>query len=502
MRIRAQDVILVISMFAFAGCSQPNKRPNSRTEKPEVTASKPAEGQIAALLAGDKDAVDQLAQADHEEWIPLVEFLLDEPSATPAFVRALWDVQPDLNKWLQNIDRALEAFVRAQWDTQPQKLRIATSSSGKKILLPWLRDSLVSAFPPTHEAVLEMRIKDLRGIGRDDGGFADAKTLHQDLIKYDASAKRLAQVALLVTRGAFTARNYDAARQYSTLAIESYDKDGDERGANLAKRYLASALLHLRQWDRAFKILDEALVARSPLFGGGGVTVFASSSDPKEEAIREVQAIALWTSKSVPEWVRALGGLTEAFADDPILPELQRRYEEGLALLAKADAPLDEFEVVIRQLRERSFHRAAAVAAQIAAEAYPGDSWIHSVYGNIASELNENKTAYVHYLASAKLLDGAKSKDAGAAWINVGDAAAELGDHKSANKAFKRAYKFAKTDGARREVDFYVARSLRKRDPKAARKKAYSLFKELSKDARLLAEFEFGPPTVDLLLDC
>ena len=431
-----------------------------------------------------------MAAGSHEEWIPLVEFLLDNPRATPAFVKALWDVQPDTKKWLGNIEQALA-------NTE----KVSTVSSGKKILLPWLLNSVLGAFPSTHEAALEMRIQDLRSMARDDGGFADGKALFADLIKYQASDKRLAAVALLVAKGAFTEGNYKAARDYSTKAIGFHSNAGNARGADLAKRYLGGPLLHLHQWDKAFALFDEVLVARGPLFGGGGVTVFRSYSDPKEEAIGEAQAIALWASHSVPEWVRAIGGLTEVFANDSYADALNRRYKAGLTRLMTANDPLDELEVVIRQLRERSFNRAAFVAAQVGADSYPKNSWIHSVAGNISRELGDHKAAYKHYRISAKLLDAAKSEDAGEAWMNAGDAAATLGDSKAAQSALMRAAALAKTDGARREVDFYVARSLRKKNPKAAREKAQVLFKELSKDARQLAESKIGPPTVDLLVD-
>ncbi len=102
MRLHTQWILL--AMYALAGACSPsssspsNRSPNSAsqnsasqnsTSQPShpqqvVDMASPVEGPFAALLNGNEEAVRKLAAGSHEEWIPLVEFLLDNPTATPA----------------------------------------------------------------------------------------------------------------------------------------------------------------------------------------------------------------------------------------------------------------------------------------------------------------------------------------------------------------------------------------------------------------------------------
>ena len=448
---------------------------------------KPAD--IADLLAGNRASIEPLASSDAEAWVPLVEALLDPPALSPAFAAALWETLPDINEWLTRVDRALAATTA-----------VFTIRSGRKIVFPWLHGSVLAAFPATHEAAIGMRIEDLRLTRRDDGGLADATALYQEIRSHGATSSQLAQVAFLVVNGAFTEHAHETAREYAALALESFEAAGDSSGANLATRSLAAAELYLRHWDKAFELFDKALASRGPLFGGG-VTIRSASSDPRDAAIDEIEAISLWVSLDAPEWIRSLGGLAQVFADEPIAATLQARYEERLRHVAQRGESLDDFEVIIRQLRERSFHRSAQTAARIATDANPDDSWILSVYGNISRHLGDHQIARESYLAAAELLEAEESPSAASAWMSAASSAATLGDFDGADAAFARAAELIAGDETRRELDYHIAWSLRQRDPAEARARAYALFRELKNQPRLLAESQVGPTTVDLLLD-
>jgi hypothetical protein len=297
------------------------------------------------LLSGRPDAIEKLGQSQDEGWIPLARHLLHRPGPAPQFAASLWKVLPDLKEWHERLKRALRSIDNT-----------ISISQRREILFTWLRDSVLSAFSDSHDAAFEMRILDLNTLPRDDGGFRDARHLYEQLVGRGVVGQRLADVALLVAKGAFTERDYEAARRYATSALESFDAANDDKGKNLADRYLAAALVHLRDWG----------------------------------------------------------------------PE--------------------------------------------------------------------------HYRAAAELLEREDSSDAASAWASAGDSAATLDDFQQADAAFKRACNLAQGDEARREVDYYLARSLRKRDPVAARTRAHALFRELSTDPELLAESEIGFGTTELLL--
>jgi hypothetical protein len=190
------------------------------------------------------------------------------------------------------------------------------------------------------------------------------------------------------------------------------------------------------------RVLDEALRVPGARFGGG-LLVLPAARDEAEDAIDEAQGIALWASESDAEWVRALGGLAEAFAQDPIGVELQRRFEEGLGRIARADGSRDRFDVVLRQLQERALHRAAFAAARIASAAHPDDTLIQSVCANEARALGDSQAACEHYETAARLLEAGGSPSAMDAWNDAGNAAVRLGDRARAEAAFARARNLA-----------------------------------------------------------
>lgn len=447
---------------------------------------------IAELRSGAPEAVSRLARSGSSEWIHLAEHVLDDPTLSPEFAVALWRVLPNVMRWEQALSFALG-----------NSKKVSSIKTGMQVVFPWIRDSVYAAFPPSHDAVFDMRAVDIRHVARDDGGYREACELHDDLVRGGAGAERLTGAKVLAMKGAFTVGDYAEARRFAESALEHFVAESDEPNKNSIERALAGALMHLREWDRALRLLDDALRVRHPIFGSRwdvGVTVVRRIADPEEAVINEAANVARWASADTPEWVRALGALAEAFADEEIRGELSRRFEAGLERIAGSDKPLDGFEVVIRQLRERSSLHSARVAAERGVAAAPDDSWIRSVAGNLARDLGDHHTAYRHFRCSADLLERKGDLAASLAWATAGDAAALLGKFEEADDAFRRARDLVHDDSSRRNLDFYLARSFRERDSASARERAYALFNELAADPALLGNSALGSSILDLLL--
>jgi hypothetical protein len=387
-----------------------------------------------------------------------VETALANQPPAPAPVRELWNDQPEHEAWFDEITELVRDRDNFFED--------------RRTVITWLRDAARLAFPADHEATVACEVAYLQTVPGDDGGFVAALELYGRVPRPD--------IAALVVKGAFTIRNYTAAEQYAKLAG--------------ARRALAGALLHQHRWTEGFAILDDVLLDRGPLFGGDGVTVSSGTDDPREAAIDEAVTIAGWASADVPEWVRAVGGMWERFAGDPIAKELEERFEVGLELLTS----LDGFEVVIRQSRERSLLKAATMAARVGRDRFPDDVWISSVHGNLARDAGDFASALPSFRRCVELLEAEGGEHLAFAWMNVGLAAANTGDTAGSDAAFERAEALG-GDGS--GLELMIIQALRGRDPAAARVRALALFQDLAADPHDLAESEEGIALVELLLD-
>lgn len=435
--------------------------------------------------------IEKLAAGEEEAWTALAEQVIERREPAPALAAALWERDQELAGWLGRLTRAGRRSDAVQ-----------EVEDWRANLVAWFRDSVLAAFPADHEAAVEVRLQAIRQIPGDDGGLADAMALLGELTARGHTGRAVGEAALLVAKGAFTERAFEDARRHAELAAARFEAADDAEGRDRARRHLLGALLHLRQWPAAFELADDVLQRRGPLFGGGGATVWFGTSDPREAALDELQAIALWASKSTPEWVRALGALAEVFAGDPAAPALEGAYQAALAGIARADGghdPLDALAVVIQQLRERSHSRAAAVAARAGVQAAPGDLWIRSVCANLSRDLGEHEEAYVHRRAVVELVSpGAPS--VASSWMELGDAAATLGRFEEADAAFETARGLAAEQESQETLAYYVARSFRGRDAAKARALGFGLFDRLRCDPRALAESQLGFAVVELVL--
>lgn len=466
-----------------------------------------------AALSGETHAIGALVGGDPDAWGPLLDHVLDDPAPAPAFAAALWGAWPELDAWSRAITQGLG-----------RSEKVSTVAKGRRVLVPWLLASVREAFEPSHDAALDARLLDLRSGGRDDGGFAEARALVAELelrggaprapaapaastpegalltslfgAPPAAPRSRLAEATQLAAKAAFVVRDHDAAERYAKRAVQLHEASGDDASANAARRLLVGALLHQRRWDEAFALADEAMRGRGPMFGGGGVTTLVTSSDPQVAALDELQTIATWASLSVPEWVRAIGALTEVFADDPARERFERRYARGLDRLLEAKRPLDELEVVIRQLRERGHLRAARVAARRGARAHPDHAWILSVHGNLAQQTGALEEAGESFLLlAAHLEDTAEADDAPMFLARAAQCEADP----SRQAALFREAREAAPDDPR--VALLEAQTLASRDPDAALPRARAVFEALAADPRSLTETHEGHAAAELLLD-
>lgn len=153
----------------------------------------------------------------------------------------------------------------------------------------------------------------------------------------------------------------------------------------------------------------------------------------QESALDEAYQVAEWADATTPEWVRCIGALWEASQPFAAAAALERQYRALLRdmLTRDARAPewvrsdpkkmisrrLDDLEVVVRQLRERSYFVAAALAAEVATEIFPSESWVFSVAANCARGAGEPRRGLTHARRCAELLEAAGARDAPDAWV-------------------------------------------------------------------------------------
>jgi tetratricopeptide (TPR) repeat protein len=239
-------------------------------------------------------------------------------------------------------------------------------------------------------------------------------------------------------------------------AIEKAFGRGDyEKAEKLARkagdqRAIAAVLLLQRRWDEAFALLDDALATTGASSVDRHVEIVRATDDNREAVLEEARHVLRWTSPTTPEWARVLGGMWQMFADDPVGPELERRFRDGLARLRD----LDDLEVVIRQARERKHLRAANLAAAVGVERFPSESWIHSVYGNCLRDLGDIAAAMESYHRCLALVRDVQDRVEVLGTIAV--TAAWAGQDAVADDALARARALADGSQARYEA-FYAA---------------------------------------------
>jgi tetratricopeptide (TPR) repeat protein len=295
------------------------------------------------------DVVDALADGDAAAWVALLEHLAahQPPVAPPPVVRAWLARDPSPDAWVQRAKRAA-VTAESPW--------FSTARGALRAFLPWWTAGVAAALPPDDPVALESR---LQALGRDveEGAAGRVAALIADLRRPPTAARLLPRALLLAARRAREARAWDdalaAATEARALAAEPELVDASTRAH-------AAALLGLRRVGEALSLLDRALARRGPLFGGGGAFSLTPSADPVEDAIDEAATVAGWADATTPEWVRALGGLSERLGS----PDAAARFAAGLAALSAGSDPVVGLEVVLRQAAERGLAATARAAAQ------------------------------------------------------------------------------------------------------------------------------------------
>lgn len=322
------------------------------------------------MMAGERAAIDALANGEVAAWQALLEHLLEKkPEAAPrAFVEAALVREAGFDGWVERARRAAG---------QCQSERFTTTLSATRAFVPWLAAGIRAARPATDAACLEARLALLTqllparpGAERptDAEAFAAAQALLQDARPIWGGGPMLAQLLILVHRRAGEAAAHDAAMAAITEAEALYRALGDDDGLRAAQRQRAATLLRLGHVEEGLELLDGLLDTPGPLFGGGGAFSFGGGAPtPEERARDEAATIAAWATATTPEWVRAIGGMAERASDAARREGLWGRFERALdAMLTASDFPEEDLEVVVRQAREREFRETARRAIEIA----------------------------------------------------------------------------------------------------------------------------------------
>ncbi|UJR81885.1 hypothetical protein [Sandaracinus amylolyticus] len=351
---------------------------------------------IAKILAGDPGSVSELERADPDAWRALIEHLIEHrPAAAPReLVDALLEVDPDFEAWMRRVSDATEE-VRSTW--------FASTTTALRAVRPWLAAGVLATRGPSHPASLKVRYEScLRSA--DDDALASVVALVADLRAIDAEPALLIDALDLVVRRALEDGLPDDALAAATEAESIARRVSDEQRAAIAGRSRGRALLAAGKVEEGLDVLQTFLRTRGPRFGGGGT--FRGSpipDDPREEAIAEAVTIASWAMATTPEWVGALGGIAERSSDAQGAASLWSRFDAALgAMVAAAEDPFSELEVVVRQATERTTMRTATAAAERLHAELPDDLEAASVVGRLFVRVGRFEDAWRVFARAAQ----------------------------------------------------------------------------------------------------
>ena len=309
---------------------------------------------------------DDLVARDAAAWRELVVPLGrgDERPLDPELAAALLDAAP-FDEWLSTAERALQET--------DEFLMIGTPI---RRFRQWFIASSLATLPDGDARRWPIRRYQLMHDPSRDGGYAEARSLLEELKAAGAPKGEFAEVALLVVKGSFVERELEAALEHATLAENLFTTMGDHERASVAARQLGAAHLYLHNLEQAFQCLQEPMKRRGPLFGGGGTHISRKAPDEIEEAISEAATIASWAESSTPEWVRAVGGMAERWKDPAEAELLWRQFEKFLSLmLDNGQNHESDIEVVVRHSGQRGLTRTPLRALERYIERFPDDEW-------------------------------------------------------------------------------------------------------------------------------
>jgi hypothetical protein len=342
---------------------------------------------LASLLAGEEQLMNALARGQVEVWQPLLEALSLNArlSATPELEAELWENasadelalwQPALRTLRLNAPlHAGPAFMEAALRRNPSFeawLRLAqeaasqcdsrvfsTATHAARAWSPWFFGGLAQVREASSPEMLGARFSVRLRASDDEDELSLVRDLVADARRSWSGDPRFPAILQLLHRRAGEAGAHAEALQAIREAETLYAAASDTDAAAFARRLQGTTLLQLRRFDEAWSLLDVAMQARGPLFGGGGSFRSGGSNEsPLERALQEAAAVATWATPADAEWVRAVGAIAETLSsatpEEPAqAAELWRRFDRCLNLLLGGNGAETELETVIRQAEER-----------------------------------------------------------------------------------------------------------------------------------------------------
>jgi hypothetical protein len=322
---------------------------------------KDGDGTLERLLAGADAEMARLAEGDVPTWQALFEHLLQkgqggsalDAGASGPFVEAALEQVQGFEPWYR-IAHTAASRCESDW-----------FSTVMTALRPWHRwffNGIARVRPADSDEMLTARLFALQNSIPEDA-LSQVRSLANDARRVWGNTGKLGQVLLLVHRRSSESGAHGDALLAAEEAERLFKAAGDDANVRFAGRLRAASLFCLRRFDDAFAVAEPLLGRPGPRFGGGGVFSLSVGSDERTKAAAEVAQVVGWATDSTPEWVRALGGLAERFAE----PGLWRRFEAALTgMLQRSDDPEEDLEVVLRQADERGLHETVRVAVKIA----------------------------------------------------------------------------------------------------------------------------------------
>ncbi len=285
-----------------------------------------------------------------------------------------------------------------------------------------------------------------------DNTLEAAKRRYSAALADGLDPEECARIALLTADRARDARDFETARHHAQRAVEHLRQAGVARGRVRAQRKLAGALLQLRQWEEALPLLDEVLAA--PDEPQAELPSLKPDMSAQERALEDARALAAWGSGALPQWTSVWGQLADAFADQAIAPELERRFLASVGRAMRGKRRLDAN--LLGALRAQGYPRAALLAAQAALRQGAREGWLQVELGLAQEATGNPRAAYDSLCAGAVSLEAAppggdeedddegRDEDAFAseafeAWLDAVRCAVRLGDRAKMRTAYDRA---------------------------------------------------------------
>jgi hypothetical protein len=241
------------------------------------------------ILRGDPEAVRLLACSDRASWQQLVRLTKQTDACPPELARALLAVD-EPQGWQP---RLAAAFTGLNPDD---------GLEAHHAFVPWFTGALRRDLPKTHPVVLGLRLKDLL----EDDPTARVRTLAHD-IQYAGESKEhralLGRAYLLFARRTGEDGDHERSIGIAEAAEKIFAELGDEPSRAYAVRMRAAGMLRRGEIEPALALLDGVLDLPVAWEHRAG---FFRPTSTTEQALDEAARVAMWASRSSPEWTLAV----------------------------------------------------------------------------------------------------------------------------------------------------------------------------------------------------